>query len=367
MEFEIEIVRISDLLDFVNADGFTKMPVIPITRQRAISQVNNPSADPEDVALIIAYSAGEMFGYIGCLPDTIGSEKKVKVAWLSCWWVHPSKGGNAGTLLFLKAYQAWDGHFMITDFTPAVRNVVKASRLFTFLLHQPGARLYLRFTLAEVLPRKIPFLHNFYTFLKISDILANTALSLHRAYWKRRYKNADFCFEYMSLPNQAAREFIRASNKNLTVARSAEEISWILTYPWVTEGIAEKDEQSRKYYFTVVADVFRQYFFKIKNNGRIIALVLLTNINGHIHIPYLFADKTKMPEVVSAIVYKAIAQKAKTLTTFQPAFLNYIKKNNKPFIYARSLKKERAVAKQINPEEITNDFWQDGEGDGVFT
>ena len=47
-------------------------PIVPITRQRIISLINNPCSVPEDTVLIIGYDNDHsVVSYIMLLPDTI--------------------------------------------------------------------------------------------------------------------------------------------------------------------------------------------------------------------------------------------------------------------------------------------------------
>src|ERR1700733_1651304 len=102
----IKKIPLKDLVDFANqVDEQTPLDgVLPITRQRARSQSQNPFASPDDVALLVAYRNDTCVGYLGVVPGAIQvSPAGVnggcrKVFWLSTWYVSP-KARDSGVAM----------------------------------------------------------------------------------------------------------------------------------------------------------------------------------------------------------------------------------------------------------------------------
>lgn len=79
---------------------------VPITEQRARAHANNPNADPEDVALLVAKDhEGEIVGYFGILPIMLRSgEKFHKCHWFTTWSVsNKVRGQGVGSSLMREA------------------------------------------------------------------------------------------------------------------------------------------------------------------------------------------------------------------------------------------------------------------------
>ena len=92
---------IDDLKELLTDEEFWKREVLPISKHRLISHINNPRALGTDLALIVSFNNKDddnsIIGYLGMLPDKIfiKKDKEEKFAWMSCWWVDP-KMNNRG-------------------------------------------------------------------------------------------------------------------------------------------------------------------------------------------------------------------------------------------------------------------------------
>ena len=85
----------SQLLQFINSDEFNTLPNIPISYIRAVSHINNPRANENDVLLILIYLDFGLAGYLGIVPDLIfKNDKPEKIGWMSCIWVHQNARGK---------------------------------------------------------------------------------------------------------------------------------------------------------------------------------------------------------------------------------------------------------------------------------
>src|SRR6185312_12625881 len=101
----IKKIPLKDLVDFANQVDKQTPPdgVLPISRQRALSQSHNPFASPDDIALLVAYDNDICVGYLGVVPGAASVNGNCrKVFWLSTWFVSPKarESGVAMQLLF---------------------------------------------------------------------------------------------------------------------------------------------------------------------------------------------------------------------------------------------------------------------------
>ena len=87
----IKEIKICDLPGFLKSKEYSKLDIKPITELRALSQFNNPDADPDVVALICAINNNELLGFAGLLPRYLNGEN-IRIFSNSCWWAHPQKG-----------------------------------------------------------------------------------------------------------------------------------------------------------------------------------------------------------------------------------------------------------------------------------
>src|SRR5688572_14514979 len=130
------------LAEFIRSEEYEKMPVVPISRHRAISQIRNPRVSETDVILVLAYVNGKMAGYLGVLADYIFlNNQKEKAGWLSCIWVDAEMRGQgiAGKLLNC-ALERWDNRILATEFTDTAKKIYDRSGQFQDLKVSEGIR-----------------------------------------------------------------------------------------------------------------------------------------------------------------------------------------------------------------------------------
>ncbi len=103
-QIRIEPIRVKDLIDFANEqiEGASPGQFIPISYQRALAHANNPVANPDDVALLVAIDEeDEVVGYFGVLPVALRNHGQVdKANWFTTWNVSSKvRGRGVGTQL----------------------------------------------------------------------------------------------------------------------------------------------------------------------------------------------------------------------------------------------------------------------------
>ncbi|MBC7388471.1 MAG: hypothetical protein H7329_04610, partial [Opitutaceae bacterium] len=140
---KLRTILVNELEAYIVSQEYLQTEIIPITKQRAASHVRNPRANPEDPALILAEEEnGNVLGFIGLLPDFLFHPDKKKVYWISCWWVHSTKGKSLGVPLLLSAYQATSG-LLLADSIPDTLSVFQKTKLFVVPEPKKGLKLFL--------------------------------------------------------------------------------------------------------------------------------------------------------------------------------------------------------------------------------
>ncbi|MEA3445574.1 MAG: hypothetical protein U9R19_12710, partial [Bacteroidota bacterium] len=189
-------IKTKDLERFIQSAWFKNSPDLPVTTHRAISQVHNPRANPNDVCLILALNEqNKLLGYIGILPDNF-ADNSTHFGWLSCWWVHPEKGSKVGFSLFLQALIVWEHRFVITDFTPQIKDIIEKTAMFNFAPAQFGIRGFMGFDLSTILPRKHKFFKKIKAVLKFADYALNNLNIFRTLLLKRKFSLHQLDIEY---------------------------------------------------------------------------------------------------------------------------------------------------------------------------
>lgn len=364
-------ITIAELPDFIQSDTFQKSKVLPITSHRALSQLENPRAQAEDVVLIVAMESDEILGYIGLLPDTLYHKNEAyRVAWLSCWWVQDGTG-NLGIQLFLKAYQAWKRRMVITDFTPHIQAIIQKMRLFHFAPTAYGLRGFMRFNTAEVLPPKKPVFQKIRPLLQLGDMAANVLNRGRLQLWKWRQRQANYQLVPIKTIDESTALFIKKHQEQELIKRGATALNWILQQPWVLEDKATLSANIRseaaRYYFSSIAETFQYYPLQVFKDNQLIGFLFLLNRDRHFKLPYVYLEQEHLATVVQALYDFLYQQKAITFTVFHPMMKDYVAREASPFFYKRLIPKDFAIGKGL-PKDILNQVsLQDGDGDYVFT
>ena len=66
---KISSYRIADLRRLLEDPVFWGQEVLPISKHRLVSHINNPRANEDDIVLLTAHEDGNVEAYIGILPD----------------------------------------------------------------------------------------------------------------------------------------------------------------------------------------------------------------------------------------------------------------------------------------------------------
>ncbi|WP_419868475.1 GNAT family N-acetyltransferase [Chryseobacterium sp. CT-SW4] len=348
-----------ELRELVSSGDFRKHDFLPVTEHRALSHIQNPKADEDQILLILAFDDDELAGYIGCLPDYFKSSSQIfRYAWLSTLYIsNKFRGKRIAQTLLNKVFEVYNGNIAVTEFTPEAEGLYKKTGVFRYLEPKRGKRYYFRTDLAHILPLKKPNTKTLRPALEITDSILNTAIEVKNCFISK----PKFKFEVLNKIDSGSLEFLTQFHSY----RNKNEINWGIENPWVLEG--KKDED---YLFSSFSDKFKYFWVKIydkKNSLSICSLLLVRD--GHLKIPYLFSHSDLEP-FVDFLSYFIVSHKIITLTSYQARLNEKIADSGKfPKIHERPLERRYIFHHQLLanlPENFTPDF-QDGDGDCMMT
>lgn len=358
---KIRQIKVGELAQYLESDEYRRTTVIPITAQRAVSHIQNPRADVEDVALILAEEEnGNVLGFIGLLPDFIFQPEKKKVFWISCWWAHPENGKSLGVPLLLAAYQASNG-LLLADASPDTISVFQKSKLFNIPEPKPGLKLFLQPLLKDVLLRKKPELRKYSLLLKVLDGIVGLFFTPIRYFQKIAFQKP-YTLEVRYL---IAGELTNIRNElSNHFQREAKDLKWIMDFPWL---LSKNDyKEKRLYPFSSTAKTFKNHLVVFKQAGKSIAYSFLTERDQVFKLHYLFADADKTETVAKVLLNLLVEKKAKEFITFHPALGNVLTSKKLPFIYSRTTTYQYVYGKGFDAS-LNLDGFQYGDGDAIFT
>jgi hypothetical protein len=366
-QLRIETYTIADLKERLSAGGWFQCNPLPISKQRAWSQVNNPRADADDLALLVAYDGETVVAHLGILPDLafIG-DKEQKIGWLTAWWANPDrKYTGAGLLLLIRALGLYGGRLGASGFSDDASKVYDATRRFTLVKKLDGVSSFARLNTDELLPRRIPSLARISLLLRVIDQVVNL-LTMARQYWWQ-WKNrlpAGGHVEYMPRMDEEADEFIEKHHGSELTKRGATELNWITQYPWVERTPLAKPSSFR---FSAPVESYCALNVKVYDaNTKLIAVLVLTAIDGHLLVPYCLHE-SQGPLVARVICEHLIAMRLSRLTVYQPDLVECLKGLRFPWIWTRSRRRAWLLSAECVGRGLESCHVQDGDGDCAFT
>lgn len=354
-----------ELLDFINSEQFTHLKNIPISRHRAVSQINNPRASDDDILLVVQFDEEKVVGYLGVLPDYLKNQDDIqKVGWLTCFWIDEAyRSYNVAANLFLRVIRTWDQKIFITNFVPWTENVYQRTRMFLPTSHKEGFRGYMRFNLSEILPPKRKLFKTIYPLLRIVDILSNLAFDL-RFFLFKGYQIVDINVETCDSVDESMAAFIEKHNLKNWNQRGRNELNWILMYPWIIQQ-TQPDAESERYYFSSVSSSFFYRLLRFTDrDGEIKGLTILCIRNQNLTVPYVYAENSCFDAIARTLVNSMIKYKLSMVTSFDSNLVSSFRKLRIPFIFRKQIRKPYLISKKFG--FITELNFQDGDGDCAF-
>ncbi len=347
------------LKSFIESREYGEMPVIPISRHRAMSHINNPRALSEDILLILAYQDDELLGYLGILPDTL--QNSIHVGWLSCIWTSPNaRGKGIAKQMVDMAYQAYHHAIIITNYTKEAEHLYYKLGYFEPLTTLTGIRIYRKMCLSKILPKRYPKMKSITPLLTIWDGIFNffweSILWIDKSHATLTSVQVK---EITDWSNELS-EFINETNTSI-FHRSADELKWITSYPWIVQTKKFSEERMR-YYFSSEEKQFKTMMYEIRKNQHLMGILIFVWRNGHLKIPYAFFKPDDVNDIVRVIKHTAIANDVSYITLFNQPLLNNLKLFG---VYSKNIARAYLISKEIQWQALCIIY--DGDGDAVFT
>lgn len=357
-----KVIKVGDLLKFVDSPLYKSSSNLAITKQRAISQYHNPKANKNDVALILAIKNNKnIVGFIGALPDYLNLKNKPKFAWNSCWWIDKQEGKQTAIPLFLQFLKHYKSQVVFRDMTNKTAQIISKFKDFTPVKELNGTRFFLRFSLENWLLKKNKLFKIIKPILHLTEYCINTIYALF-------FFNKKQTFE-TTLINQfddECKAFINTLNSKEIFKRNITDLNWIINYPWVLKS-DKKNETNQFYYFSDEALIFKNEIIKLYEHKKLIAVVFLNNHNDLLKVPYLYYNFNKISLVSNFIINYCQSHKIVSFLTYNTDIINYLKENKNPFWYKKKDYKKVVTHKNLAASLKKDVKFQDGEGDFVFT
>lgn len=368
MAIRYEHITPAKLEALITDPAFDQMPAIPISRQRAWSQLRNPRAGASDVLLVLAWAGEEMVGYLGVVPDRLYLNGLThRAGWMSCIWVDPAQRGQgiAGELV-RQVFQAWEDRIIVTEFTPEAKRLYDKLGSFIDVNPPAGRRGYLRFNLAHLLPARWPGLAPWRPLLALMDDLLNLPNRLRLAFWRLR---PALNWEYLGEIDAEAATFIAAHQGGELTRRGPAELNWLLKYPWVLTGPVPDGQQAR-YHFTALARRFEFIALRLRDaHGAMSGLLILSVRDGHLRVPYAYVTGAAQREAMRLIFRHMIDLDLDMLTLHHPELVTVMRHMRTPFWLIRPFRTAYILSQRFADDYAAHGLLriQDGEGDKAFT
>ena len=365
----IQKIALQELEDFTSSTIFIDLKNKPISKARVKSYLNNPRANKKDIVLYMAFLNKELVGYRTIWTDFFYIEnKKESFGWLSGSWVHlRQRRKGISTLLFNEILKDWGSKLMYTNYAEASKSLYDKTQNFCLLHRLEGTKYYVRFSFADILPKKKKLFNNIKVLWIIIDWFLNLFLDLLNVF-KYSLKEYNFYVKINEPWNDSIIEFTDNFVGINLFQRGIKEFNWIQKYPWVlSEKIYEED--SKLYYFSSFAKEFNSKICTIyNNNNTLIGYLLLTIRDGHVKIPYAFFYKENTKEIVRFIINQCSEMHVKTIVIYNKVLENEVE-NQLFFITKKRFTQKYFITKElkkcfIKEQEIEV---QPGDGDVVFT
>jgi GNAT superfamily N-acetyltransferase len=368
--FDFKLLNRAQLTDFIASDAYKTLPVLPISRQRAVSHIRNPRAQDEDILLVLAYQNEVLVGYLGLFADY--SYPKTggiyRFAWLSTLWLHDDmRGKGLGGEIVKRGIAAWQGCNQVTEFVPAIKRMYDKTKAFNLqTIDIQGIRLYIKVNSAYILPPKKPIFKTLKSFLKIVDACANVVLSPRFLFYNKKIDTINI--EYVTEIDAEMDVFIQNLQHNQLYKRTALELNWILQNPWILTT-PDTENTADRYHFSAFETDFGYYTLKVRNAaGELAAVLVFSKRNKILKLPFFYYKNIDLDIIIKIIDAHILKWKIEMFTVFHPALVDFYTQNTTLALHKKSVSRNFLIAadRYVTLSAHIYDL-QDGDADCVFT
>jgi len=354
----------SELQELIESDFFKKLNKIPISKHRALSQINNPYCADDDILLWVTYENETLMGYSSVLPDMIvcnGHEEKIYWA-SSIWRTESERKSTLALTLLLKMFEQYKNQLFITDFNSKVEKTYSKLRFLKPVETEIGATFYRNLAFSQVIEKrflKLKCIIPFYLFL---EKCFNFTLFLGRKLTTKKIKT-NFSIVDNNIFDAEFDNFVKNyCLTNQLVERNSIYFNWIIKYPWILQR--KPDSESRRYYFSSVSEQFEYHSLKIYDRQKLVGFMFLKIRDKRLTISFSYLNNVCAKDAVACILQIANAKDLDVITSFDKKILSELTKKRTKYIFSKKTKKKYFFPRNFN---ITSSFFQEGDGDMVFT
>ena len=364
----IEKIQLKDLSDFTESKTFSSLENLPISSLRILSYSKNKYSKQDDVFLYMAFIEHKLVGYRTLWRDIfyISNKDSVSFGWLSGTWVNDEyRRTGISTKLFNEAYKDWNGKLMVTNHAFASKKLFDKTNLFRKTHELKGTRFYLRFCLADILPKKKKIFEKLHFGLKCIDAIGNIKFT----FFKSTIATNELKIEVKTNEkwNDGIDSFLGEFKVEELFKRGEDYIKWIQSFPWIKTGNIYKEEADR-YYFSLYAKHFENNYFTFYHQHNLKGFIWLNIKEGHLKITYAYFEDLILEEIVNFIIKKCLEENIKTVLIYNKKIEQEIHKR-KIHLYKRDFYQSFFATKSLVNmyPEIIDKKVQSGDGDMNFT
>lgn len=353
----------AELKIFIHSEFFRVLNKVPISFQRGWSQYNNPYCSDDDILLWAAYENADLVGYVGVLPDIIQSANgEKKIHWLSCFWVEESfRSKNLASQLFYLLIKQYKNTLFISNSLFSLEKSCLSLGVFQNTQYKKERTFFINLCFASMLEAHYPDLKSLITFYKLFERSINELLKSRKGIHKKG-KNKFEIVENKRLNDELTVFLQTFTTQDASIVRGIEYFRWLLEYPWMSEGKA--DRESGRYFFSSKAEQFEHRMLKIYNQEKLEGIVLFKTRDKNLMVNHIYASNAQMGSIAAYLVNLSLKELINTITTFDGRLSDKLRSKRTNFIYIKNIKRSYLFPRNY---DISSDIFQEGDGNSVFT
>lgn len=359
---EIKKYTASQIIEFVESNYFNSLPVVPVSKARAYSYLNNPAVSDNDFLMYLAVENENIVGFRTLFADYINTCNGIKkVAWLSGNWVKPDmRRKGVSSVLFKHVFDDWHNNVVYTNYAPASKAVYDKTDNFYRFCSITGYRFYLQSAFYQLLINRNEFFKRIKLLLKLIDNCVNLFLQFKVV--KKPVTGKYYITE--CVPDTNIYNFLAQNTDKGISYRQSKNYLHIFEYPWLN---LQTGNQVNNYPFSGQFKNYKNIMVKAEINRQICGFFQVHIKNGVATVPFFVAKNQSYLILVKFLYYYLNKNKALYVTIYNNNLLNYFNKHAL-YIGKKSMERNFFASKNLYNElgiiELAN--LQDGEGDVAF-
>jgi len=360
----VEKYNASRLEEFIKSDQFRTMPVIPVSPQRALSWLKNPRMEADDILMYLLLDGENLAAYRCILPDR---HADIRFGWLSGNWVDPERRRQGlASLLFEEAFKDWGHQLMYTNYAPESKAVYDKTGRFALYRELEGIRYYQRAVSAGLLGNRNAGYRLARPLFILADGLINVWQDLRIMAVKKKNKPDFLHAEPVPYVDPASLDLMEGSERLGFGLRDQEAFDWIISYPWVMEGV----KQEKRYFFTWMVPRYQNTFLKLwDKEGNLAGFLMLSAVGEKMTLPYVCVREEARTAAARILDHYIMDEKISYITTYNPDLISLLENSRAPLLGKRRMYQKFFATHELARQLPDGDkiVFQDGDGDVVFT